>query len=78
MGTDGPDLESALARGTAESSSDVLWGAAVALLFSWTLTVVGTNQAISALGLVIGGLALMVAVAFFSVVAALISSALGH
>ena len=79
MGTDGPDLGAVLTRGTAESSSDFLWGAAAAPLFSRrTRSAVGTNRVISALGLVICGLALMVAVAFFSMVAALVSSALGR
>ena len=79
MGTDGPDLGAVLTRGTAESSSDFLWGAAAAPLFARrTRSAVGTNRVISALGLVICGLALMVAVAFFSMVAVLVSSALGH
>ena len=68
-GTDGPDLGAVLTRGTAESSSDFLWGAAAAPLFSRrTRSAVGTNRVISALGLVICGLALIVAMAFFSMV----------
>lgn len=68
-----------MATGTAESSSDLLWGTAVAPLFSRrTLSAVGTNRVTSALGLVIWGLALMVAVAFFSMVAALASSTFGR
>ena len=56
-----------------------LGGVAVALSFSRsTLNAVGTNQVSSALELaVICGLALVVVVAFFSMVAALISSTLG-
>lgn len=78
-GAEGPDLGAALAAGTVQSSSDLLWGAAVAPLFSRrTLRAVGTNRVTSALGLVIWGLALMVAVAFFSMVAALASSAFGR
>lgn len=43
-----------------------------------TRRAVGTKRVISALGLVIWGLALIVAVAFFSMVAVLVSSALGR
>ena len=58
-------MGAALARGTAELSSDFLWEAAVALLFSRrTLNALGTNRVISALGLVICGLAVTVAVAW--------------
>ena len=69
MGTDGPDLGAVLTRGTAESSSDFLWGAAAAPLFSQrTCSAAGTNRVLSDLGLVICGLALIVAMAFFSMV----------
>lgn len=51
---------------------------AVPLFSRRTRKAVGTKRVISALGLVICGLALMVAVAFFSMVAALVSSALGR
>lgn len=61
------------------SSSGFLWEAAAAPLFSRrTRRAVGTKRVISALGLVICGLALIVAVAFFSMVAALVSSTLGR
>jgi hypothetical protein len=65
-----------LGTSTAESSSDLLWGRAVAPLFSQrTLSAVGTNCVSSVLGLVIWGLTLMVAVAFFLMVTELASSA---
>lgn len=68
-----------MVNGRAGSSSCFLWEAAKAPLFSLrTRKAVGTKRVISALGLVICGLALIVAVAFFSMVAALVSSALGR
>lgn len=79
IGADEPALGAALVKGRAGSSSCFLWEVAAAPLFSRrTRSAVGTKRVISALGLVIWGLALMVAVAFFSMVAALVSSALGR
>lgn len=79
IGADDPALGAALVNGRAGSSSCFLWEAAEAPLFSLrTRKAVGTKRVISALGLVICGLALIVAVAFFSMVAALVSSALGR
>lgn len=52
QGPEGPSLETALVRGTAKPSSDLLWGvAAVSVLFQGTLSAVSQSWVISALGI---------------------------
>lgn len=78
-GAEEPTLGVALVIWTEGSSSGFLWAETAVPLFSRrTRRAVGTKRVISALGFVICGLALIVAVAFFSMVAALVSSALGR